>query len=800
LSILLPSLHSPFSPAFEFAIPRGVLLAQLRTVYDYMRANANLLGARILEDYPALHQIDDPVSPRLEALLRKPFPAQILAIMGLAKRWREARTAMVVAECGTGKTLISLGAIHVHSEGRPFTALAMVPPHLVEKWAREVFLTLPRVRVFFVDDLRNGGEDNKSHGVNEVRLEHGRIVRDGLRTTLSELRLRRNSPSSRKRWLSLSASPSLFIVGRERAKLGYFWRHAYRVPRSGPYLGCVVNSDTGEPVIMNEERLTAADFEQVKIAETIARRGDKPCRPLHSPLWQADPDKIRRMAPIEFIGRYMAGWFDYAVCDEIHQLAGDTAQGNALGTLASCTNRIVGLTGTLLGGYADDLFNTLFRLEAVRMKEHGYEWGTTGRSAFTADYGVLETITKVEPTQNRCSKAKTTSMVRRKPGASPLLFGEYLMRLCAFLFLEDISSELPPYEESYVSVPMDPLMKSAYQELEDAIRKALKEQRGNRSVLSTMLNTLLLYPDHPYGLGTLYGSDFDPELGRRIRFVIAETRDLAADQLYSKERKLIEEIRKELDEGRRCQVFAVYTQKHDVPGRLERILTSEGIRTSVLRSSVDTSKRETWYARQIKDGVQVVVSHPKLVETGLDLLDFPTILFYESGYSLHTLRQASRRSWRIGQRKPVRVRFLCYEGTMQTSCLRLMGKKLLVALTMEGKFAGEGLQSIDEDDDMLSAMARELVERNGIGESADAVWKALNAEQSKVFPTSPEGIDEETRPAFAGCVLQDTSDVPGMVQGLIELSSALIFGQHPRPGRRPRNKPSVPEQASLFGW
>src|ERR1700736_3036803 len=62
------------------------------------------------------------------------------------------------------------------------------------------------------------------------------------------------------------------------------------------------------------------------------------------------------------------------------------------------------------------------------------------------------------------------------------------------------------------------------------------------------------------------------------------------------------------------------------------------------------------------------------------------------------------------------VKFLCSEGTMQTSCLRLMGKKLLVALTMAGQFAGEGLQSLDEDDDMLSAMARELVERNGIGD------------------------------------------------------------------------------------
>jgi len=115
---------------------------------------------------------------------------------------------------------------------------------------------------------------------------------------------------------------------------------------------------------------------------------------------------------------------------------------------------------------------------------------------------------------------------------------------------------------------------------------------------------------------------------------------------------------------------------------------SEGIRTAVLHASVDTSKREAWYAWQIKEGVQVVISHPKLVETGLDLLDFPTIIFYKSGYSLHTLRQASRRSWRIGQTRPVRVKFLCYEGTMQAACLRLVGKKLLVALTMEGKFAG----------------------------------------------------------------------------------------------------------------
>jgi len=90
---------------------------------------------------------------------------------------------------------------------------------------------------------------------------------------------------------------------------------------------------------------------------------------------------------------------------------------------------------------------------------------------------------------------------------------------------------------------------------------------------------------------------------------------------------------------------------------------------------------------------------------------------------------------------------------MQTSCLRLMGKKLLVALTVEGEFAGEGLQSINEDDDMLSAMARELVERNGIGETADAVWRALNTEHQKRFPVHPS--ETHTLPSDEGA-----SDAP----------------------------------------
>jgi len=149
----------------------------------------------------------------------------------------------------------------------------------------------------------------------------------------------------------------------------------------------------------------------------------------------------------------------------------------------------------------------------------------------------------------------------------------------------------------------------------------------------------------------------------------------------------------------------------------------------------------------------------------------------------------------------VRVKFFCYEGTMQTACLRLMGKKLLVALTMEGKFAGEGLQNIDQDDDMLSAMARELVERNGIGESADAVWKALNARHHDLFPTASRSADDISLFEEESRLLITQPNPADVINEAIETSSILIFGERSglAPARRQRGKPAVPEQASLFG-
>src|SRR5262249_47790210 len=272
----------------------------------------------------------------------KPFNAQKVAVMGCVQKFRESRAAAVVAECGAGKTLIALASVWVHSGGGECRALYMCPPHLVNKVAREAFLTLPRVRVFFIDGIRDVNGSDAPTGVNEVKLRHGQIVREGLRTSLTEMRLAKGGKSAREHWREICARPALFVISRERAKLSHRWRHAYKIAQSGSYQGSV-NPDSGRPIYLSEEgeRLLNADFKKAKLSEVLGGRnghgGEKERRAFYSALWQADGSRLRRYAPASFIGRYMKDFFEYFIADEVHELKGeDTAQGNALGTLAAC--------------------------------------------------------------------------------------------------------------------------------------------------------------------------------------------------------------------------------------------------------------------------------------------------------------------------------------------------------------------------------------------------------------------------------------------------------------------------------
>jgi hypothetical protein len=180
------------------------------------------------------------------------------------------------------------------------------------------------------------------------------------------------------------------------------------------------------------------------------------------------------------------------------------------------------------------------------------------------------------------------------------------------------------------------------------------------------------------------------------------------------------------------------------------------------------------------------------------------IFFYETGYSIYTLRQASRRSWRIGQWSNVNVKFFHYAGSMQETCLRLMGKKLLVSLAMEGKFATDGLQAIDEGDDILMAMARELVTEKGIGESADAVWKKLVEKQAEVFgvrAVERSPVEIERVPAerdVPAVIVPPPAPIPALVTQLLMFGGSLESVPMRKASRRKTAATTPASQLGLF--
>jgi hypothetical protein len=87
-----------------------------------------------------------------------------------------------------------------------------------------------------------------------------------------------------------------------------------------------------------------------------------------------------------------------------------------------------------------------------------------------------------------------------------------------------------------------------------------------------------------------------------------------------------------------------------------------------------------------------------------------------------TLRQASRRSWRIGQNLPVRVFYLAYAETMQDKALSLMAQKMETSLAVEGELSSQGLAALSESENsMLYELAKALTGQQPV-EDVTTAW------------------------------------------------------------------------------
>lgn len=245
---------------------------------------------------------------------------------------------------------------------------------------------------------------------------------------------------------------------------------------------------------------------------------------------------------------------------------------------------------------------------------------------------------------------------------------------------------------------MDPEHRAAYEKfhngLYDVCAKA-SAVSGSAGVWSKFNPAVLIYADRPdLGVAVTIGEEtvYAPPLGD-------------GSDLHAKERWLVETVRQELAQGRRVTIYNSFTGVYDMNERLHDILTRSGIRCQIL-DEPNTELRSERIAEYEENEIPVLITNQKLVEVGLDMMYWPTIIFYQMSYEVSTVRQSSRRAWRIGQDKECRVRYPVYQGSQAMKQFIHIMNGRGHALQTEGRIDKSELAQYSRDSQ--SSLARDL--------------------------------------------------------------------------------------------
>ena len=269
-------------------------------------------------------------------------------------------------------------------------------------------------------------------------------------------------------------------------------------------------------------------------------------------------------------------------------------------------------------------------------------------------------------------------------------------------------------------------MAQLYSEFEETLKAQLKLAlaSGDNSLLGAYLHALLSYPERIYkGIEVIH-----PHTNETVAV------GLPLEGIMPKEHELISIIKNELGQKRKVMVYIQNSNTTDISPRLVSMMEEENIRVKVLRSG-DTEGRAKIISNWVEKGMQVLITNPKKVEVGMDLLDFPSIIFYQIPMSTYTLRQASRRSWRIPQKRPVKVYYLTYSATMQTRLMQLMADKLITSLAIEGELTDRGLAALsDSSDSLAKELAKMLIQKSESSDNRNLkdIWASYRKKEVQV--------------------------------------------------------------------
>ncbi len=446
-------------------------LNEIESIEDYISAFSAELGNRAAEILQPLHTPDSQCLPVFD-LAHSLFEAQSHAVAALVRMMQVRGSGFLCGECGTGKTIMGLAAVHSHAASKPYRAIVLCPDHLIAKWCRELASWIPDAKI---TRFGPGGEQkttkkNEGTATRQTLRDMSSLVgrMDGgwdtktLPSGVRQERHRRPAPAGAEwyvlgknqakymsEWEGIADNDSSLVKRRTIGSLGV--ESAYCCPKCGQIVrngdGSVIDPkkltrkskqrccnaiilkavfDPAFPSVPGGQWMPKpADCPACKAGETVRFQGRTwIASECNEPLY-AYTSKPYRWSPAAIIQRKLRGTFKYLILDEGHEhKSQDAQQAVASSKLIGSVQHVLALTGTLIGGYAHHLFPLMMRITPESLRADGFTWGST--TDFSRQCGRVDThqTTTIQP-KKRGEKEPRKSVITKTaiaPGIMPSIY------------------------------------------------------------------------------------------------------------------------------------------------------------------------------------------------------------------------------------------------------------------------------------------------------------------------------------------------------------------------------------------
>ncbi|WP_019156904.1 helicase-related protein [Robertmurraya massiliosenegalensis] len=783
---------------------------------DYLRANANLLFAKIdtfmKPKYDGSHY-----SKYIAETNRICVPAQARSVMGLLGVLKEKIGAFLVAGMGTGKTQMSLTTAYIKARQREesgakdgFRALIVAPSNVLPKWATsEIPTALGTTCIVDSSQLSKIDDFQQSRNRKEYKLwtEYKKAkniitVLNSSEDALAYIQLIKLG------WRIPKGKMHFILVSTDRMKL-----HSFGFvlgAKWNPYHFHWVSPETGKPLQSPREKIedrkagilagwsdvvekpsnppTMAEIQEARKKGMLDTHGlpigyvkkwkpevrsfqdnyenEKSNRNLARPALKkfGESKYGNRWMIAQLFQRMLPKHFHMGIFDEIHQMkAQGSGRGMAFHKILKACRKSLFLTGTLTNGASSSIQAVLWRVFPKELLDLGFTHKTTVET-WAQRYGVLEKVKKINDDNLRVgvttNQKKNDVIIKEKPGISPDLVANHLLDKSVFMDVSELQVPMITLEEKPIVVTLDDDHFDEYRKFHTSMYnacQALQKDLGT-AAWSKFTPSVLNYADQPtLGMSV----EFKDKDGATLKHITAPA--FPPSYETAKERKLIELVLQRIAQNRRVIIYTNFTQEYRTNQRLQKVLKNNGVDSVILDGKVSVDARFEWLEQQEQKGTRVIITNQRLVEVGLDLLAFPTIIFWQMNDDINTVRQAAKRSHRLGQHKHCEVLFLVNDKTQQMAQFQRLMSRRVSALLVEG--AIERSDALAKYADVSAgALTNDLSKMLESSEIANAWEQAAQKDiDSNLQMVTEEEFQQKITEAFTN-LTQETKNLCGYVE------------------------------------